>query len=48
MCNLIRVTAGDIEVFGRHHSSMEARRMIGLAEQEINLDRFLTVDETLR
>ena len=26
---------------------MEARRLIGLAEQEINLDRFLDVEETL-
>jgi ABC-2 type transport system ATP-binding protein len=34
-------------VFGYPHSTMEARRLIGLAEQDINLDRFLDVEETL-
>jgi ABC-2 type transport system ATP-binding protein len=47
VCNLIRVTAGDIEVFGHGHSTLEARRLIGLAEQDVNLDRFLDVEETL-
>jgi ABC-2 type transport system ATP-binding protein len=47
VCNLIRITGGDIEVFGHPHSSLEARRMIGLAEQDVNLDRFLDVEETL-
>jgi ABC-2 type transport system ATP-binding protein len=47
VCNLLRVTAGEIEVFGEPHDSMAARRSIGLAEQDINLDRFLTVRETL-
>jgi ABC-2 type transport system ATP-binding protein len=47
VCNLLRVTAGEIAVFGEPHHSMEARRSIGLAEQDINLDRFLTVRETL-
>ncbi|HEY3191065.1 MAG TPA: ABC transporter ATP-binding protein [Solirubrobacteraceae bacterium] len=47
VCNLIRVTAGDIRVFGRSHDTMEARRLIGLAEQDVNLDRFLDVEETL-
>ncbi len=47
VCNLIRVTAGEIRVFGEPHDSMAARRMIGLAEQDVNLDRFLTVEETL-
>ncbi|MFL5838106.1 MAG: ABC transporter ATP-binding protein, partial [Solirubrobacteraceae bacterium] len=47
VCNLIRITAGEIFVFGHPHQSMEARRMIGLAEQDINLDRFLDVEETL-
>ncbi len=47
ICNLIRTTAGEIEIFGHHHSTLEARRMIGLAEQDINLDRFLNVEETL-
>jgi ABC-2 type transport system ATP-binding protein len=47
VCNLLRVTAGEIAVFGDPHDSMEARASIGLAEQDINLDRFLTVRETL-
>ena len=47
VCNLLRVTSGEIAVFGQPHDSMEARRWIGLAEQDINLDRFLTVRETL-
>jgi ABC-2 type transport system ATP-binding protein len=47
VCNLIRVTAGEIDVFGRPASSLEARRMVGLAEQDPNLDRFLTVREAL-
>jgi ABC-2 type transport system ATP-binding protein len=47
VCNLIRITAGEILVFGHPHYSMEARRLIGLAEQDVNLDRFLDVEETL-
>lgn len=47
ICNIIRVTAGEISVFGEEHSTLAARRMIGLAEQDINLDRFLNVEETL-
>jgi ABC-2 type transport system ATP-binding protein len=47
VCNLIRITAGEILVFGHPHHSMEARRLIGLAEQDVNLDRFLDVEETL-
>src|SRR3982750_1753940 len=47
VCNLIRVTSGAVRVFGHEHSSMEARRLIGLAEQDVNLDRFLEVEETL-
>jgi ABC-2 type transport system ATP-binding protein len=47
VCNLIRITEGEIRVFGAQHGTMEARRSIGLAEQDINLDRFLTVEETL-
>src|SRR4051794_26948045 len=47
VCNLIRVTAGEVLVFGEPALSLEARRWIGLAEQDINLDRFLTVEETL-
>jgi ABC-2 type transport system ATP-binding protein len=47
ICNLIRVTAGDVLVFGRPAGTLEARALVGLAEQDINLDRFLTVRETL-
>jgi ABC-2 type transport system ATP-binding protein len=47
VCNLIRVTSGDVLVFGRPAHTLEARRDVGLAEQDINLDRFLTVRETL-
>jgi ABC-2 type transport system ATP-binding protein len=47
VCNLIRVTAGELRVFGADHRSREARARIGLAEQDVNLDRFLTVEETL-
>ncbi len=47
VCNLIRVTAGQISVFGEPHDAMGARRLVGLAEQDVNLDRFLDVEETL-
>jgi ABC-2 type transport system ATP-binding protein len=47
VCNLIRVTSGEVSVFGHPASSLEARRLVGIAEQEPNLDRFLTVRETL-
>ena len=47
VCNLIRVTSGEVLVFGRPAATLEARAAIGLAEQDINLDRFLTVEETL-
>jgi ABC-2 type transport system ATP-binding protein len=47
VCNLIRVTAGEIDVFGVPHDALEARRIVGLAEQDVNLDRFLDVEETL-
>jgi len=47
VCNLIRVTEGEIDVFGHPHDSLPARRLVGLAEQDVNLDRFLDVEETL-
>jgi ABC-2 type transport system ATP-binding protein len=47
VCNLIRVTAGEARVFGHDHATLEARKMVGLAEQDVNLDRFLDVEETL-
>ena len=45
--NLIRITTGEIRIFGEPSDSLTARRWVGLAEQDINLDRFLTVEETL-
>ncbi len=47
VCNLIRVSAGEVLVFGEPAHSLRARGYVGLAEQEINLDRFLSVEETL-
>src|SRR5688500_1199531 len=47
VCNLVRVTAGEVRVFGEDHRGQAARRLIGLAEQDVNLDRFLDVEETL-
>jgi ABC-2 type transport system ATP-binding protein len=47
ICNLIRVTGGEVLIFGEPARSLQARSWIGLAEQDINLDRFLTVRETL-
>jgi ABC-2 type transport system ATP-binding protein len=47
VCNLIRIGDGEIRVFGHPHGSIGARRLIGLAEQDVNLDRFLDVEETL-
>ncbi len=47
VCNLIRITSGEALVFGEPATTLRARRSIGLAEQDINLDRFLTVEETL-
>ena len=47
VCNLIRVTAGEISVFGHPAASLEARAIVGLAEQDVNLDKFLSVEETL-
>jgi len=47
ICNLIRITEGEVLVFGESITSLRARSWIGLAEQDINLDRFLTARETL-
>jgi ABC-2 type transport system ATP-binding protein len=47
VCNLIRISAGEVRVFGEPADSLLARSWVGLAEQDINLDRFLTVEETL-
>jgi ABC-2 type transport system ATP-binding protein len=47
--SLARPDSGRVEVFGRdaYREFREARRMIGVSPQEINLDKFLTVEETL-
>ena len=47
ICNLIRITEGEVLVFGESITTLRARSWIGLAEQDINLDRFLTAHETL-
>jgi ABC-2 type transport system ATP-binding protein len=47
VCNLVRPSAGELRVFGHPADCLEARRLVGVAEQEPNLDRFLTVYETL-
>jgi ABC-2 type transport system ATP-binding protein len=47
VCNLIRITSGDVLVFGERADTLTARGWVGLAEQDVNLDRFLTVEETL-
>ena len=43
VCNLLRITEGEVLVFGEPHDSLKARAWVGLAEQDINLDRFLRV-----
>jgi ABC-2 type transport system ATP-binding protein len=47
--SLARPDSGSVEVFGRdaYQEFREARRMIGVSPQEINLDKFLTVEETM-
>jgi ABC-2 type transport system ATP-binding protein len=51
LCGLVRISDPDarIEVFGHdaRREPVHARRMIGLAPQDPNFDRFLTVRETL-
>jgi ABC-2 type transport system ATP-binding protein len=47
VCNLVRPTSGEILVFGHGHNTREARRLVGLAEQDVNLDRFIDAEEIL-
>ena len=47
VCNLIRPTSGTITIFGNRGDSLQARRLVGVSEQEANLDRFLSVREAL-
>ncbi|MFF7351996.1 ATP-binding cassette domain-containing protein [Streptomyces filipinensis] len=46
VCNIVRPTAGTLSVFGHDHRSRQARRLLGLAAQEINVDRFLSIRST--
>jgi len=47
--SLARPDSGSVEVFGKDafREYREARRMIGVSPQEVNLDKFLNVEETL-
>ena len=47
--SLARPDSGSVEVFGKdaYREFREARRMIGVSPQEVNLDKFLTVEERL-
>ncbi|MCW2753735.1 MAG: drrA1 [Marmoricola sp.] len=47
ICNLVRPTAGEVKVFGHDADTREARAGVGLAEQDINVDRFLTIRQVL-
>ncbi len=51
LCGLVRISDPDsrIEVFGRdaRRDAVQARGLVGLSPQDPNLDRFLTVRETL-
>src|SRR5580692_5579316 len=47
VCNLVRPTAGEIRIFGHDHRSREARSLVGLSEQDVNLDRFIDAEEIL-
>jgi ABC-2 type transport system ATP-binding protein len=47
VCNIVRPTAGELTIFGHDYRTRSARRLIGLAEQDINVDRFLSVRQLL-
>jgi ABC-2 type transport system ATP-binding protein len=52
VAGLVRVTAGSIRVFGHRATGdglapLAARTIVGLSPQDVNLDRFLTVYESL-
>jgi len=46
---LVKLKAGSIRVFGHHNVTQwrEARRLIGLAPQEYNVDRYLSIRDVL-
>lgn len=43
VCNIVRPTAGTLSVFGHDHRSRQARRLLGPAAQETNVDRFPSI-----
>lgn len=47
--SLVRPDSGSVEIFGKdaYEEFREARRMVGVSPQEVNLDKFLTVQETM-
>ena len=52
VAGLVRVTSGSIHVFGHQAlgaglEALAARTIVGLSPQDVNLDRFLTVYESL-
>src|SRR5205085_9378475 len=47
VCNLVTPTAGSIEIFGHPAGSREGAALVGLAEQDVNVDRFLTIRQVL-
>jgi len=47
VCSIVRPTTGGLSVFGHDYRTREARSLIGLAEQDINVDRFLSVRQML-
>jgi ABC-2 type transport system ATP-binding protein len=47
VCNIVKPSSGQLIVFGHDYRTREARRLIGLAEQDINVDRFLSIRQLL-
>lgn len=47
---LLRLDAGEIQVFGHHvvNDYLEARRCVGYAPQDVNLDRFFSIEKILQ
>jgi ABC-2 type transport system ATP-binding protein len=47
VCNVVQASSGSISVFGHDSRTREACRLVGLAEQDINIDRFLSIRQVL-
>jgi ABC-2 type transport system ATP-binding protein len=47
ICNVVQPSSGSIRVFGHDNRTREACRLVGLAEQDINIDRFLSIRQVL-